>query len=82
MSKLIFCERADYMASLLEKLFQINREKVYYMTKNDLLEVKVKVNCNVLCIDENNYKRVLDMREEATFRAFQNMLNDGQIGVG
>ncbi len=65
------------MKNLIKKIFQIKREKVYYMTKNDLLEVKAKVNCNVLLIDENNYDRVLDMREEATPRVFQNMLNDG-----
>lgn len=69
------------MKNMIKRIFQIKKERVYYITKNDLLEVKTKVNCNVLYIDENNYKRILDMREEATSRVFQNMLNDGQIGV-
>lgn len=69
------------MINIIKRLFQIKREKVYYMTKNDLLEVKAKVDCNVLLIDGDNYDRVLDMREEIISRVFYDMLNDGQIGV-
>jgi len=69
------------MRSIIKKLFQIKKQKVYHMVKAELLEVKAKVKCNVVFIDENNYDRVLDMREETVVSAFRYMLKDGQLGI-
>lgn len=64
----------------LKKLFQINREKIYSVNKDDLLERKTKISCKVLFIDESNYTRVLDMRDDCIVE-FKKMLQDGHLGV-
>lgn len=67
--------------NIFKRLFQVKKEKVYYMNKKDLIIVKPKIDCNLLTINEYNYSKVLDMRDKNIVNSFYHMLMDEQIGV-